>query len=242
MSPRVLVISADALSADRLRTELKTVGAEVDHVSADDAIEHAADVRSAHVVVIDLRDVALASDLLAALKGSRRFHETPVLALVPESQLARFDSHIEVDDLVVSPYRSEELRVRLLRLAARTDGALSPNAIKIGDLALDPDNYEVTMAGAPVDLTLKEYELLKYLVMRPGRVFTRDQLLNSVWGYDYVGGTRTVDVHIRRLRAKLGDVGETCIDTIRGVGYAFRPPRPQAQEAPAPQPENTAVK
>jgi DNA-binding response OmpR family regulator len=88
---------------------------------------------------------------------------------------------------------------------------------------LDPESYEVRVRGACVDLTLKEYELLKHLITHPGRVFTRDQLLSGIWGYEYFGGTRTVDVHIRRLRMKLGEVGERSIDTVRGVGYVFRP-------------------
>lgn len=231
MSQRVLVISAGASGAAQLQADLARIGAEIDHVSAVDLAERAADIRLPQVVVLDLRNGAPASELAALLKANRRFRDIPLLAVVPEAQLAHFDSHADIDDFVVSPYRPHELKARILRQAARGDGVSSPNAIKVGNLTLDPDNYEVTIDGAPVDLTLKEYELFKYLVMRPGRVFTRDQLLNAVWGYDYVGGTRTVDVHIRRLRAKLGDIGETCIDTIRGVGYAFKPPRENSRTA-----------
>jgi len=224
MSLRVLVISASAAAA-QLGADLARCGADVARLPPQSLAEQADDVLLPHVVVLDLREPgAEAAELFEALNGNRRLRQAPILAVVPEQRLAGFDRG-EIADFIAAPYRESELRVRLLRLAARVDGAPSPNAIRFGELTLDPDNYDVTWRGARVDLTLKEYELLKHLVGRPGRVFTRDQLLSAVWGHDYVGGTRTVDVHIRRLRAKLGDFGETSIDTIRGVGYAFRPPR-----------------
>jgi DNA-binding response OmpR family regulator len=229
MSLHVLVISSNSIGADQLREDLARAGADVTQVRPDRLAEQTVDLRLPHVIMLDLRDPAVeTSDLRAAIRGSRRLSQVPVLAVVSEQRLAPLESRDDIADFVTAPYRHAELRARLWRIAARANGAPSVNAIKTGDLTLDPDNYDVAVRGVPVDLTLKEYELLKYLVTRPGRVFTRDQLLSSVWGYDYVGGTRTVDVHIRRLRAKLGAVGETSIDTVRGVGYAFRPPRDTA--------------
>jgi DNA-binding response OmpR family regulator len=93
----------------------------------------------------------------------------------------------------------------------------------VGDLTVNPENYQVYVHGRPLDLTYKEFELLKFLAQRPGRVCDRDMLLREVWGYDYYGGTRTVDVHIRRLRAKLGPEHEALIETIRNVGYRLVP-------------------
>src|SRR5213079_2898290 len=93
--------------------------------------------------------------------------------------------------------------------------------IRASELTIDPDTYAAKLGGRPLDLTFKEFELLKYLAQHPGRVFSRDQLLQEVWGYDYFGGTRTVDVHVRRLRAKLGPEHETVIGTVRNVGYRF---------------------
>jgi DNA-binding response OmpR family regulator len=93
--------------------------------------------------------------------------------------------------------------------------------IRGGELTIDPDTYAAKLKGRPLDLTYKEFELLKFLAQHPGRVFTRDQLLREVWGYDYFGGTRTVDVHVRRLRAKLGAEYESMIGTVRQVGYKF---------------------
>ena len=105
--------------------------------------------------------------------------------------------------------------------------------IRSGDLVVDTNGYTASLHGHPIDLAYKEFELLKYLVQHPGRVFTRAQLLQEVWGYDYYGGTRTVDVHIRRLRAKLGGEYEHLIGTVRNVGYRFDPPEEDEHEAAA---------
>lgn len=107
--------------------------------------------------------------------------------------------------------------------------------IRSGDLIVDTNGYTASLHGRPIDLAYKEFELLKYLVQHPGRVFTRAQLLQEVWGYDYYGGTRTVDVHIRRLRAKLGGEYEHLIGTVRNVGYRFDPPENDKGDAAAQQ-------
>jgi DNA-binding response OmpR family regulator len=109
----------------------------------------------------------------------------------------------------------------------------APQEISSGELMIDAGGYTARLRGRPLDLTYKEFELLKYLVQHPGRVFTRAQLLQEVWGYDYSGGTRTVDVHVRRLRAKLGPEHEQLIGTVRNVGYRFDPPKDRRGEGPA---------
>jgi len=162
-------------------------------------------------------------DLCETIGGLRTLGDKALLAVVSERDVATFEWPAAIDDLVVVPYRPAELQARLKHALARAERTLSADTISVGDLALDPDSYEVRVRGARVDLTLKEYELLKHLITHPGRVFTRDQLLSSIWGYEYFGGTRTVDVHIRRLRVKLGEAGERSINTVRGVGYVFRP-------------------
>ena len=120
--------------------------------------------------------------------------------------------------------RTVTSRARLTQAAAGSSGGL----IKAGELTIDPDTYAAKLKGRPLDLTYKEFELLKFLSQHPGRVFTRDQLLREVWGYDYFGGTRTVDVHVRRLRAKLGSEYESMIGTVRQVGYKFVVPPSRA--------------
>jgi DNA-binding response OmpR family regulator len=142
----------------------------------------------------------------------------PVVAIVERADLERFDWHEVAEDLVYPGAPEAELRVRLAILRRR-HGAGAASVIRLGSLALDTDTYRVTAAGRPLDLTFKEFELLRFLASRPGRVFTRPALLREVWGYDFYGGTRTVDVHVRRLRAKLGPEHEHLVETVRSVGY-----------------------
>lgn len=141
------------------------------------------------------------------------------LAIVPEARLPELAT-LAIDDFALSPPNSEEVLARLRRLLA-IDSDDSERLIRCSDMVIDTANYSVTLGGKPVDLTYKEYELLKFLATNPGRVFTREALLNRVWGYDYFGGSRTVDVHVRRLRSKIEDRNHTFIDTVRNVGYRF---------------------
>ena len=129
----------------------------------------------------------------------------PIIALVPEGRLPELDAASGIDDFVVSPLKADELLARA-KLALRRAGPLDEsNVIRIGDLAINPTRYEVSLKGRRINLRFKEYELLLLLATNPGRVYTREALLSSIWGYDYFGGTRTVDVHIRRLRSKIED-------------------------------------
>jgi DNA-binding response OmpR family regulator len=132
------------------------------------------------------------------------------------------------DDWVLPQAQPAEVETRLRLLAERRRSGGQNRAAHVGELSIDQDTYVVRLRGRPLDLTYREFELLKYLATNPGRVFTRDQLLLEVWGYDYYGGTRTVDVHIRRLRAKLGAEYEALIGTVRGVGYKLDPHGPGA--------------
>ncbi len=154
--------------------------------------------------------------------------DVPLLAVVTEGGLAAVTADWGVDDIVLHTAGPAEVeaRVRLNRgrLAAGDD---SPGEIRSGDLVIDEATYQAKVSRRTLDLTYKEFELLKFLAQHPGRVFTRAQLLHEVWGYDYFGGTRTVDVHIRRLRAKLGADHDALIGTVRNVGYRFVQQRPR---------------
>ncbi|BEL01895.1 two-component system response regulator GlnR [Actinoplanes sichuanensis] len=147
----------------------------------------------------------------------------PLIALLRESGLAAVGADWCIDDFVLTTAGPAEVAARLTMLVARNglDSASGDDMIHIGDLTIDPHSYTTRLGGEALALTYKEFELLKYLAQHPGRVFSRDQLLREVWGYDYFGGTRTVDVHVRRLRAKLGPRCETMIGTVRQVGYKF---------------------
>lgn len=142
----------------------------------------------------------------------------PVVVVLHADALARMATATDVADFIVTPPSAEELTTRLARVAATPE---LTDVIVYDDLTLNTATYQATLAGKPIDLTFMEYELLRYFVEHPGRVWSREQLLSSVWGYDYFGGARTVDVHVRRLRAKLGEQRASWISTVRSVGYRF---------------------
>ncbi|MGQ0744998.1 MAG: winged helix-turn-helix domain-containing protein [Acidimicrobiales bacterium] len=146
----------------------------------------------------------------------------PLLLMVPSAQLADLELREELfDDFCVSPARPTELEARLKHLFWRTGRGTRPELIEYDSLVLNLETYQAAVGGRPLDLTYMEYELLKFLATHPGKVFTREILLSRVWGYEYYGGARTVDVHIRRLRAKLGEENANLIHTVRSVGYRF---------------------
>lgn len=148
----------------------------------------------------------------------------PVLAVVTEGALAAVTADWGVDDVILETAGPAEVEARLRLAIERLAGGVEPNpdpVVRVGDLVVDEVTYTAKLRGRLLDLTYKEFELLKFLAQHPGRVFTRGQLLQEVWGYDYFGGTRTVDVHVRRLRAKLGGEHEQLIGTVRNVGYRF---------------------
>ena len=158
-------------------------------------------------------------ELAQRLKEKRHL---PVIALVSKESLDSLDGDLSVDDFVIMPCEVTELVLRVKRLLNKTNNRDDGAIIRCGDLVIDQNKCEVSIEGRLVVLTFREYELLKFLASNRGRVFTRDALLDKVWGYDYYGGDRTVDVHIRRLRSKLEDSTHTFIETVRNIGYRFR--------------------
>ncbi|MFB3879993.1 MAG: winged helix-turn-helix domain-containing protein [Armatimonadota bacterium] len=168
---------------------------------------------------LDFRALGVhAEQACRAVRQHRLLSKSPIIALVFEQEGPRLDLSLGFDDLILSPYRLSELAARLRLVRWRTELQANPDTLKIGALTLNPATYEVFVGRSPVELTLKEYQLLLFLMRNAGRVFTREQLLDHVWGQDYYGGTRTVDVHIRRLREKTEAAGEL-FETVRGVGY-----------------------
>ncbi|MBF4482222.1 MAG: response regulator transcription factor [Dehalococcoides mccartyi] len=139
--------------------------------------------------------------------------------------MRKIPRQFEFDEIIITPYSRPEMEFRLGRIIYQFRQKVSRNIIEIDDISITLDSYEVRVKDRLLSLTLKEYELLKYLASNRGRVYTRESLLETIWGFDYYGGTRTVDVHIRRLRSKIGDFNEKYIKTVRGVGYTFRAAR-----------------
>jgi DNA-binding response OmpR family regulator len=202
------------------------------------------DAPQVDVVLVDgRRDLAGSRSLCRLLRATGV--SAPMLLILTEGGLAAVAADWGCDDVVLDGAGPAEVeaRIRLAIGRARQPESTSHEdraEIRSGDLVVDEATYAARLRGRPLDLTYKEFELLKYLAQHPGRVFTRAQLLQEVWGYDYFGGTRTIDVHVRRLRAKLGPEHEALIGTVRNVGYRFVPPgrdrTATAAEDPAPAP------
>jgi DNA-binding response OmpR family regulator len=190
-------------------------------VYADDVIEQ--DLRQLfNAVLIDLSSVSTHGD--SAWKWFRKLKLRkllPVIVLVSPSTLPLVLEQ-GFEDFAMQPWNMDELSARIRRAIFRTARPGGDGIIKSGVLAIDPVRCEVEIAGRLLALTFKEYELLKLLATHKGKVFTRESLLNEIWGYDYYGGDRTVDVHIRRLRSKIEDPEHTFIDTVRNIGYKFK--------------------
>ncbi|WP_081925024.1 winged helix-turn-helix transcriptional regulator [Bifidobacterium actinocoloniiforme] len=188
-------------------------------------------------------DLASAKTLCSLMRASGL--GTPVILVLSEGGFTVVNRDWGLTDIVVRTASPAEVEARLrlvieggrrshpsapIPAASQAEPEPEEGQIRAGDLLVDTDGYTARLRGQPIDLAYKEFELLKYLVQHPGRVFTRAQLLQEVWGYDYYGGTRTVDVHIRRLRAKLGGEYEHLIGTVRNVGYRFDPADTDGQE------------
>lgn len=206
---RTGIITPDASFAAQLREDLASLGfSAIGDGAADDS--------SVGVILIDCR----------ASTSALQEYESPgndkiIIAIIEPKLDLPVGILSGVADIIFYPYLKEELYIRIT-LAASRNGKQSGEVFEWDGFRIDFTNYEVSIDDAKLDLTYKEYELLKHLVLSPGRVFTRSQLLRAIWGYDYIEGARTVDVHIRRLRSKLGTKYASLIETVRHVGYRFK--------------------
>ena len=197
----------------------------LDHEVKTAPLEEAelAGLSSYDAVVVDAtRDLRAATGVTRA--ASVHELERAVLVVVAEGSLAAMKTTWGFDDWVLPHASPGELETRLRLTVERREAQRSTRAANVGDLEVDEDSFQVRLRGQPLDLTYKEFELIKTLASSPNRVFTRELLLSEIWGYDYFGGSRTIDVHVRRLRAKLGPEYEQMIVTVRGVGYKLVPP------------------
>ncbi len=160
-------------------------------------------------------------DLYYSFKKEPRTQEIPIVLLLDEAEMKKADLPSGIQEVLYRPLRLTEAVVRIQHLFKRLHKIDQKNIIQKGKLIIDVSKYEVRIGEKKIDLTYTEFELLKFLCTNPGTVFTREVLLNKVWGYEYYGGTRTVDVHIRRLRSKIEGKSATFIDTVRNIGYKF---------------------
>ena len=216
---KLLIFTADDGFAEALGRSLRREGHFCKVV--EDEVTALQELRARGLALVLLDD----APALPSVKSLRDWTPLPILLLIDPSRLTQLPAPLEADDILVKPIREEELLYRVRNLCDRRPapepGAEGGSTIRSQGLTLDEDRYEMRLDGDLIDLTYREFELLKHLMHNPGRVFDREQLLNLVWGVDYIGGPRTVDVHIRRIRAKIEVGGRSFITTIRGVGYKF---------------------
>jgi DNA-binding response OmpR family regulator len=187
------------------------------------------DAPPADVILLDARrDLVGARALCRLIQTAGK--EAPLIVVVSEGGLAALSNDWGFDDVLLSTAGPAEVDARIRLATTPSQPTEDDKLIHSGSIVIDEAGYSAKLNGEQLDLTYTEFELLKYLAQHPGRVFSRQQLLSDVWGYDYYGGTRTVDVHVRRLRAKLGPEYESVIGTVRNVGYRFVVP---AEESPS---------
>lgn len=211
---KVAVIAEHSEEIAKLCSELSEHGFHCFIIGKNDTLEQVKEQRPDLLII----EYTGSTDTEKLCRYFKQEQGSPIIILSPLEKIASFDGYM--DDFLIEPLNIKEMAVRAKRLIRKKD-EFTVNQINTGNLTIDPDKYEVYADGRLVSLTFKEYELLRYLASNPGRVFTRDTLLNRVWGEDYFGGDRTVDVHIRRLRSKIEDSTHTYIDTVRNIGYRF---------------------
>ena len=213
--PRVLILTEDNEAVRQVVIELARYDFACS-VSDTAGIDGQLTAQNPDLVLLEIDSLAGVSSLCRAF----RQRNLPTIAIARLETVSSLDGHLEADDFIVKPCNPRELVARAKRLLHRNAGS-NAEIIRYGDLSIDTARCEVTVAGYRKILTFKEYELLKFLASNPGRVFTRDTLLDRVWGHDYFGGDRTVDVHVRRLRSKVEDSDHCFIETVRNIGYRF---------------------
>ncbi len=221
VKPRVLVVDDDFALAEMLGIVLRTDGFEPAFVSDGSRALHAFRETKPDVVLLDLMLPGLSGiDVCRAIRAESG---TPIIMLTAKSDTVDIVLGLEsgADDYVVKPFKPKELLARIRARVRRLSDA-TPESLAIGDLVIDVAGYEARLRGRKLDLTHQEFELLRFLAQNRGKVYTREQLLQKVWGYRYYGGSRTVDIHVRRVRAKLGAVTGGLVETVRNVGYKMR--------------------
>jgi two-component system alkaline phosphatase synthesis response regulator PhoP len=222
---KILLISKDAKKGRKIAGELSAHNLVCNHIPPDETVDEAIADRAPDLIILALEDPTAASSIIDMIRDLGRERPIPILALMPKDALQKNgDIPFMVNDFVIEPWKTEEIVLRIEKALKETYAVESKDLIRIGNLVIDLARREVALDGKTLSLTFTEYELLIFLAANSGRVFTREALLNKIWGYDYYGGDRTVDVHIRRLRAKIEWGKHPFIETVRGTGYRFKKP------------------
>ncbi len=217
---RILIFAEGDKSVEELSLRLTQRGYSCSLATKDRRVTEQIAKHTPDLVLVTGDSHARIEELSRQIKRDKNL---PIIALVDPETLNMANSHLDlIDDFVTKPAHLDELELRVKRLLLKGKSTDDSDLIKCGDLIIDLAKCEVSVSGQPILLTFKEYQLLKFLASSRGRVFTRETLLNKVWGYEYFGGDRTVDVHTKRLRSKIEDANHTFIETVRNIGYRFR--------------------
>jgi DNA-binding response OmpR family regulator len=219
---RVFIITNESDQARQLKTELAQRGLDCLIVPHNDGPVEKILGQYPGVMLLDADEAKFGSEAWELTQRMRQEMNIPLIALMSREKLNGLNSNTSMDDFVVKPWEATEVTTRIKRILRQKESMESGDIIRCGDLVINSAKCEVLLGGKPIILTFKEYQLLKFLANNKGKVFTRDVLLDKVWGWDYYGGDRTVDVHIRRLRSKIEDRDHSFIETVRGIGYRFR--------------------
>ena len=225
--PNLLIIAQESKELTRLSLGLTRNGFVCSIIPHGNGFVKEITAHRPNLVIVGMNDYSANAGIQELMQSMKHENSLPLMVLVAEETLDSIDGHLDVaDDFLTSPYDYQELALRMKRLLnRRTESVDSGELIKCDGLVIDIAKCEVTVESKVIELTFKEYELLKFLASNRGRVYTREALLNRVWGYDYYGGDRTVDVHVRRLRSKIEDSKHTFIETVRNIGYRFKKDR-----------------
>jgi two-component system alkaline phosphatase synthesis response regulator PhoP len=220
---KILLISKDVAKGRKIASELAARNIVCVPIGLDETVDETIQDKAPDLIILVLENPAAASPIIKTARELEQERPISILALIPRDALQRSrDISLAVDDFAIEPCETEELALRVKKALKETYNVDEKDLIRSGDLVIDLARREVALEGKIITLTFTEYELLTFLAANSGRVFSRDALLNNIWGYDYYGGDRTVDVHIRRLRAKIEWGKHSFIDTVRGVGYRFK--------------------
>jgi two-component system, OmpR family, alkaline phosphatase synthesis response regulator PhoP len=216
----ILIVAKDSGTAAKIKDQLSAIKLDCSLALYSDKLVEKVIRELPELVLLEINGAAGLTALRELTDGNQIQRKVPVVGLINSELLSSPAFFSGLDDFIVSPFVSAELLLRVNRLLRKN--AAQDEIISCGDMTVDLSNCEVRVGGKVVELTFKEYELLKFMARDRGRVFSRETLLNKVWGYDYFGGDRTVDVHIRRLRSKIEIGDRAFIETVRNIGYRFK--------------------
>jgi two-component system alkaline phosphatase synthesis response regulator PhoP len=219
---RLLMIARETGAPAELRSRMTGSGLTCDIVPLSEELDEAITAHRPDLVLLEMDGSLPADEMRAIVRGLKEEKRLPVIALLPRDTLGSLNGNLDIDDFITGPYDAHELVLRARLVLSRARNIDGGELIKCDGLTIDLARCEVTLEGEIIELTFKEYELLKFLASHRGRVYSREALLNQVWGYDYYGGDRTVDVHVRRLRSKIEDATHAFIETVRNIGYRFK--------------------